>query len=127
MQNVLEDYFAALERLKSNRPLVVPKNTRITNDAVAIEAGRGKGSIKKSRPLYAALLKAIAESAQVEEKLPNDLEKKLKQAKQDMQKYRLWYEGALGRELSFIHQIYELQKELNKLKSATGNLSPLRS
>lgn len=45
----LAEYFAALERLKAGKPRIVPKGSRITNDAISLEAGRGKGSIKKSR------------------------------------------------------------------------------
>lgn len=48
----LADYFLALERLKARR-------AAINNDAVSIEAGRKKGSIKKSRPVFAKLIAAI--------------------------------------------------------------------
>jgi hypothetical protein len=62
-KQAIDDYFAALERLKSGRPIIVPKGTRITNDAVALEAGRGKGTIKKSRPVFAKLIAAVEEAA----------------------------------------------------------------
>ncbi|WP_180060145.1 hypothetical protein [Acinetobacter sp. YH12135] len=55
--SALNDYYAALERLKANKPNVLPKGSAINNDTVALEAGRKRGSIKKSR--YAALVKAI--------------------------------------------------------------------
>jgi len=42
----IEEYYAALERLKAGRPKVVPKGSRITKDAVSVEAGRDIGSIK---------------------------------------------------------------------------------
>ena len=42
MNNLL-DYFDALERLKSGKPINVPKGTKITNDSVALEAGRKRG------------------------------------------------------------------------------------
>ena len=64
MSDTLNVYFEALERLKKGRPTSVPKGTRITNDAVAIEAGRGKGSIKKSRAVFRALIEAIAQAAE---------------------------------------------------------------
>lgn len=47
MNETLEEYFDALERLKSNQPINVPKNSKINNDTVALEAGRKRGSIKK--------------------------------------------------------------------------------
>lgn len=55
--SVLNEYYAALERLKANKPTVLPKGSAINNDTVAFEAGRKRGSIKKSR--YAALVEAI--------------------------------------------------------------------
>ena len=62
----LDDYFAALERLKKGTSKIVPKGTKITNDAVALEAGRGKGSIKKSRLVFADLIAAIDEAAKTQ-------------------------------------------------------------
>ena len=56
------DYYAALERLKANKPIILPKGSAINNDTVALEAGRKRGSIKKSR--HAALVQAIELAAQ---------------------------------------------------------------
>lgn len=55
--SVLNEYYAALERLKANKPTVLPKGSAINNDTVALEAGRKRGSIKKSR--HAALIEVI--------------------------------------------------------------------
>jgi hypothetical protein len=52
----VDKYFAALERLKA-------RGEPISNDAVALEAGSGRGSIKKSRPAYAELIAAIDAAA----------------------------------------------------------------
>ena len=60
--SALNDYYAALERLKANKPIVLPKGSAINNDTVAMEAGRKRGSIKKSR--HAALIEAIEQAAQ---------------------------------------------------------------
>ena len=60
--SALNDYYAALERLKANKPTVLPKGSAINNDTVALEAGRKRGSIKKSR--HAALVQAIELAAQ---------------------------------------------------------------
>jgi hypothetical protein len=35
MPDILQDYFDALERLKRNKPVNVPKDTKITNDSVS--------------------------------------------------------------------------------------------
>lgn len=60
--SALNEYYAALERLKANKPMVLPKGSAINNDTVALEAGRKRGSIKKSR--HAALIEAIEQAAQ---------------------------------------------------------------
>lgn len=60
--SALNEYYAALERLKANKPEVLPKGSTINNDTVALEAGRKRGSIKKSR--HAALIDTIEQAAQ---------------------------------------------------------------
>ena len=60
--SALNEYYAALERLKANKPMVLPKGSAINNDTVALEAGRKRGSIKKSR--HAALIEVIEQAAQ---------------------------------------------------------------
>ena len=60
--SVLNEYYAALERLKANKPTVLPKGSAINNDTVALEAGRKRGSIKKSR--HTVLVEAIEQVAQ---------------------------------------------------------------
>jgi hypothetical protein len=55
-------YSAALERLKANKPMVIPKGSAINNDTVALEARRKRSSIKKSR--HAALIEAIEQAVQ---------------------------------------------------------------
>src|SRR5258708_24791305 len=70
----LEEYFAALERLKAGNPKIVRKGTKITNDAVSMEAGRGKGSIKKSRDAFADLISSITLAA-AEQSSPKNKQK----------------------------------------------------
>ena len=60
--SALNEYYAALERLKANKPTVLAKDSAINNDTVALEAGRKRGSIKKSR--HAALIEAIEQAAE---------------------------------------------------------------
>ena len=60
--SALDEYYAALERLRANKPTVLAKGAAINNDTVALEAGRKRGSIKKSR--HAALIEAIEQAAQ---------------------------------------------------------------
>lgn len=38
--SVINEYYAALARLKANKPTVLAKGSAINNDTVALEAGR---------------------------------------------------------------------------------------
>lgn len=58
----VKEYFAALERLKQNKPERVEKGSEINKDTVALEAGRKRGSIR-NRPGFETLLEAIATAA----------------------------------------------------------------
>lgn len=111
----LDDYFGALERLRKGTQKIVPKGTKITNDAVAVEAGRGKGSIKKSRLVFADLIAAIDEAAQVQASPARQSTERLAKAKGLAVDYRGKWEAALARELCLLRDIAELRKTLAKL------------
>jgi hypothetical protein len=111
----LDDYFAALERLKKGRPNIVPKGTKINNDWVALEAGRKNCSIKKSRAVHADLIKAIDEAATEQAKPKNEQKERLDKAKNSAGHYRLQLEAALVREISLLYELYETKKELARL------------
>ncbi|SDD58989.1 hypothetical protein SAMN05216345_111171 [Cupriavidus sp. YR651] len=115
MADTLSDYFQALERLKRGIPKIVPKDTKISNDAVALEAGRGKGSIKKSRPVFRNLIEAIDEVAAKQGKPKEEVKKKLASAQTSASNYRLLWEEALAREASLLVELIETRKELAKL------------
>lgn len=124
MTQPLEDYFEALARLRSGQPIHVPKGVKITNDSVALEAGRGKGSIKKSRAVFSDLIQAIDAAAEEQAKGSNQQKEKLDKAKSTAEQYRRDLEAALARELSLLYELYEVKKRLAKL---TGeNVLPLR-
>jgi len=55
----VKEYFAALERLKQNKPERLAKGSEINKDTVALEAGRKRGSIR-NRPGFEALIESIA-------------------------------------------------------------------
>lgn len=61
MSATVKEYFAALERLKQNKPRVVGKSSPINKDTVALEAGRKRGSIRK-RPGFESLIEAIEQA-----------------------------------------------------------------
>lgn len=54
----VREYFAALERLKQNKPERIEKGGDINKDTVALEAGRKRGSIR-NRPGFEGLIEAI--------------------------------------------------------------------
>ncbi|WP_081082882.1 hypothetical protein [Burkholderia cepacia] len=120
----MKEYFEALTRLREGTSTIVPKGTKITKDAVSLEAGRGKGSIKKSRIQFAELIKCIDEAA-IEQRQP-----RLRHAehaartKQSTKELQAALDAALARELSLVLELFELRKIVAKL---TGDkLYPIR-
>ncbi|RZL03822.1 MAG: hypothetical protein EOP36_02990 [Rubrivivax sp.] len=101
-------YYAALQRL-------VERGMPISNDAVALEAGSGRGSIKKSRAAYADLIAAIDLAAQEQnrEKVATDPTPALRQEIQNLTQ-RL--DQALEREICLLHEVYTLKEENRQLK-----------
>ncbi|MDI6622721.1 hypothetical protein [Acinetobacter junii] len=116
--SVLNDYYAALERLKANKPIVLPKGSAINNDTVAMEAGRKRGSIKKSR--HAALIEAIEQAAQ--EAGQNVLsptqqieqaKTKTKAVKNDYEQLKEDYEKLLEKCNSLLVENFELRRKMS--------------
>ncbi len=115
--SVLNEYYAALERLKANKPTVLPKGSAINNDTVAFEAGRKRGSIKKSR--YAALVEAIELAAiDAEQNVlspTQQVEKaksKTKAVKTDYEQLKEDYEKLLEKCNSLLMENYELRHKV---------------
>ena len=121
MSDALEEYRNALARLKTDRPINVAKGTWISNDAVSQEAGRKKGTIKRSRPIFAELISEI-DAAAAEQRETQDLsQKQLVDAKADSTKYRKLWEESLGREVSLVKQLWaERQEWANEKSALTG-------
>lgn len=118
MSETLKNYYDALERLKCGRPLRVAKGVKITNDAVSLEAGRKKGTIKKSRVIFKDLIDAINEASAFR-LAPKELNaEQLSLAKEEIVKYRILWEEALGREVSLINQLWRERDEWAREKSA---------
>lgn len=118
MSSVLKDYFEALERLKKGRPIRVPKGSRITNDSVSLEAGRKKGTIKKSRPIFSDLILAIENAAKETSKPQDDMRGRLDDAKAEAAKYRALWEEALSREVSLVKQLWDERQAWAQEKAA---------
>lgn len=127
MPDILKDYFEALERLKRGRPVNVPKGSKITNDSVSLEAGRKKGTIKKSRPIFSDLIKAIDAAAKAEFKHRDEMRERLDEAKAEAARYRVLWEEALAREVSLVKQLWGEREVWVKERAALtgGNVTPI--
>jgi hypothetical protein len=121
MNETLQDYFDALERLKLNEPIYIAKNSKINNDTVALEAGRKRGSIKKSREIFAELIESINLASNEEKIQQNKLKFKISKLKSSSDNYKELYEKSINRELMYIEKINELEKLLNKKNSFSIN------
>lgn len=115
--SVLNEYYGALERLKANRPTTLPKGSAINNDTVAFEAGRKRGSIKKSR--CAVLVAAIELAAQ--EAGQNDItpmqrveqaKRKAKAVRSNYEQLKADYDKALEIVNSLLLENFELRQRI---------------
>ncbi|RBA36998.1 MULTISPECIES: hypothetical protein [Acinetobacter] len=111
------EYDAALERLKANKPTILPKGSAINNDTVAMEAGRKRGSIKKSR--HAALIEAIEQAAQAAgQNLLSPAQQieqaktKTKAVKSDYEQLKEDYEKLLEKCNSLLLENFELRQKV---------------
>lgn len=114
--SALNEYYAALERLKANQPTVLPKGSAINNDTVALEAGRKRGSIKKSR--YTALVAAISQAAnEAGQNVPSATQQidqarnKTKAVKSDYEQLKEDYEKLLEKCNSLLLENFELKQK----------------
>ncbi|WP_066152488.1 hypothetical protein [Aliarcobacter cryaerophilus] len=124
--NTLDDYYKALERLINNKPINVPKNTKINNDTVALEAGRKRGSIKKSREIFSDLLTKINEYSKNNNIEYKELKDKIFKFKNKALAYQELYENALNRELMLIERIKELELEIENKENLHNVLKKLQ-
>lgn len=116
-QTTLKEYHEALGRLKKGLPKKVAKGSRINNDTVAQEAGRRKGSIKKSRPVFAELIEAIKAASSEQTEPARDHKSQVDRLVAIARKHQEAYEVSLMRELSLRRMLDQLIKEM-KSKSA---------
>ena len=112
MSDALDEYYEALKRLKSRK-------AKINNDTVALEAGRKKGSIKKSRPQFADLIAAIEEAQKEVQRPQTEMADRLSQAKDSGKELQRRLDEALGRELSLVKEVFRLRKELAVLRGGS--------
>lgn len=118
--SALNEYYAALKRLKANKPTILPKGSAINNDTVALEAGRKRGSIKKSR--HAALVQAIEQAAQqVGQNVLSPAQQveqaksKTKAVKSDYEQLKEDYEKLLEKCNSLLLENFELKQKTHHI------------
>ena len=117
MENInktIQEYFEALNRLVSNEPINIPIGSKINKDTVALEAGRKRGSIKKSREVFTELIEAIEKASKHQNAPQKEAEQKLNKLRADKERYKQLYLEALNRELMLIEKINILEKQLKK-------------
>ncbi|MYZ53343.1 hypothetical protein [Malikia spinosa] len=110
----VDQYFAALERLKA-------RGEPISNDAVALEAGRGRGSIKKSRPAHAELIAAI-DNAMTEQQETRVAVNPVPGLKSDIEELKRRLDQSLDREVALLHELYDLRAKVNQLSEENRQL-----
>lgn len=112
--SILDGYYAALERLKVNKPNILPKGSAINNDTVALKAGHKLGQIKES--YYATLVEEIEQAAQEvgqnESSVAQQIEQeksKTKAVKTDYEQLKENYEKLLEIVNSLLLENFELK------------------
>jgi len=118
MSDKIDEYFQALARLQQGKPLRVTSGTKINNDTVSLEAGRKKGTIKKSRPIFHDLIAAIREAEETKSRPVDAQKEKLVAVKAEVIRYRTLWEEALKREVCLVKQLWEERREWASEKAA---------
>lgn len=120
-------YYEALNRLVANNPKISPKGVKITLNAVAIEAGRSPGSIKKQRGIFAPLIREIKMRAKEQQDLsaPGSVQLqhakvKASKARADAVDFEAKYKAALARELMLLIAWDEVTQELRKVSKVVS-------
>lgn len=115
ISDLILQYETALQRLVENKPNILPPGSNINLNNVALEAGRGKGSIRKDRECFDQLREKTEAAAAKQKKensaKPNGGAEKL---------FKDLYHDSLARELMLISQIDDLEKDLSALSKVTN-------
>jgi len=107
MSNI-DDYYSALDRLINNVPVILPLGTKISYDAVSLEAGKSKGSIKKSRLIFTDLIKKI-DNVKKSRKDNEDVD--IKKLRLEILELKNQLDNSLAREICLIIELHQLKKE----------------
>lgn len=113
--DVLKLYNMALDRLIDGKSIIVKKGAKINNDSVSLEAGRGKGSIKKSRSGYATLIARIDAAALKQSQPKREAADRAQRMRGRVQELEEKLDAALGREMSLVYELLSVRKQVAKL------------
>lgn len=116
MSKILDSYFEALERLKRGNPKIVKQGSKINPDTVALEAGRKRGAIKRSRDTFLPIIDAIDNVNNEENTYKAKYYKLEKKKKEEIEKIKNLYEDSLNRELMLIDRLNTIEKLLESKK-----------
>ena len=128
MSKALINLNEALNRLISNTPTRVPKDSKINNDTVALEAGLKRGAVKRSRPELAELLDNIKEAEA--KRLGKEYSKKNSKTvmqndtlklKQQLKELQEKYDVQLSQINSLIFENHRLKRENQFLNEEKNN------
>lgn len=113
----IDNYYAALNRLKQNKPERVEKGTPVNKDTVALEAGNKRGAIR-NRPEFTQLINDIEEVASGERtkttKAPNRHKRKAETLEAKMKITSIDKDMAQSRYMSLLYLNYQLARKLRE-------------
>ncbi len=112
----INNYYAALNRLKQNKPERVEKGSQINKDTVALEAGNKRGAIR-NRPEFTRLIEVINEAANGERtktsKTPNRHKRRAETLSVKVKVTSADKDMAQSRYMSLLYLNYQLAKKLS--------------
>ncbi|KZZ46920.1 hypothetical protein A3759_06145 [Thalassolituus sp. HI0120] len=111
----IDNYYAALNRLKQNKPERLEKGTPINKDTVALEAGNKRGAIR-NRPEFTQLIKDIEKIMAGERtrtgKAPNRYRRRAENLDAKLKTIVTDKDMAQSRYMSLLYLNYQLSRKL---------------
>lgn len=118
MASAIIEFFEALNRL-------VERGVKPTFDGVATEAGRKKGSIRRGLDRHQELVAAIERAAEnfvSQEETSKEFQQaaRINKLKKERDRYKLWYDNLLARQIGAIYQLEDQRIEILELREKLG-------
>jgi len=110
MHKTHKEKWEALDRLIKNAPKRVSKGSNINLDTVALEAGFGRGSIKRGRQGNRELVHAIDTASHKQKSSHRKFQLRLDKHAANEAKYKDLYHKGLNIQLMLINRIHNLEK-----------------